>query len=129
MTSSSESTDGHDVAEESVADFSMLSCVFMPSMVTLMAPLGRPLMEELRGLVGVCVPGWVTISSTALRVANGRSVTCCAVRVLLTSARWPPGPFPRRRHFDGLRGLADFQLDVDGRRNAGVHSTLAPRRP
>src|ERR1035441_5871307 len=51
----------------------MLSCVFMPSMVTFNAPLGSPLMVELRGVVGVDVPGTSTSNSTALRVANGRS--------------------------------------------------------
>src|ERR1035437_4632467 len=64
----------------------MLSCVFMPSMVTFNAPLGSPLMVELRGVVGVDVPGTSTSNSTALRVANGRSVSCLLTSVWLTSA-------------------------------------------
>ena len=55
-------------------------------MVMLMAPLGNPLMVELRGLVGVDVPGCVTSSSTALRVANGSSVIWRSVSVLVISA-------------------------------------------
>ncbi len=64
----------------------MLSCVFMPSMVTFNAPLGRPFTEELRGVVGVEVPGTSTSNSMALRVAKGRSVNCRPVRLVLTSA-------------------------------------------
>src|ERR1039457_3317753 len=55
-------------------------------MVRLIAPFGSPLMVELRGLVGVEVPGCVTSNSTALRVANGNSVTCRSVSVLVISA-------------------------------------------
>ena len=55
-------------------------------MVILIEPFGNPLMVELLGLVGVEVPGCVTINSTALRVAKGRSVTWRPLNVLLTSA-------------------------------------------
>ena len=64
----------------------MLSCVFMPSIETFRAPRGSPFTLELRGLVGVCTPGWVTSSSTALRVANGSSKSCRPPSVLLTVA-------------------------------------------
>ena len=55
-------------------------------MVTFNAPRGRPLTEELRGLLGVCTPGWVTSSSTALRVAKGSSKSWRPPMVLLTDA-------------------------------------------
>src|ERR1017187_10080809 len=58
----------------------------MPSKVTLIAPLGNPLIVELRGFPGVSVPGCVTINSTALRVANGSEVSCLSVSVLVISA-------------------------------------------
>ncbi len=58
----------------------------MPSMVIFKAPFGMPFTVELRGVVGVEVPGASTSSSTALRVAKGRSVSWRPVRLLLTSA-------------------------------------------
>ena len=65
----------------------------------------------------------------ALRVANGRSVNCRPVRLVLTSARGRLHDFRARGDLDGFGSLADFELDVDRARNADnqCHILHGPR--
>ncbi len=67
-------------------DLSRLSCTLMPSRVIFRAPLGRPLMDEVRGRPGVVVPGIARTRSRASREAVGKSVICRPVRVVPTVA-------------------------------------------
>jgi hypothetical protein len=49
-------------------------------------PFGRPLIDVVRGVPGVCVPGSVRVSSSRLRVLIGSSTSCLPTRVELTVA-------------------------------------------
>ena len=58
--------------------------MFAPSKVRLTEPLGKPLIEDVRGAPGLCTPGSVNTSCSASRVANGNSTICRPTMVVET---------------------------------------------
>ena len=94
-------------------------------MLMLTDPFGRPLMEDVRDVPGVCVPGWVMTSSSRLRVVVGSSTSCRPTSVELTVALADCTTSDVAGDFDGLRDGADFQFYVNCRRHRRVQLDLA----
>jgi len=86
VTSSMASSRGWIMLKKESPALFQLSCVLMPSIVTLTAAPGRPAMVEFRAVPVVFTPGRYTRKSIALRVARGRLATCLRVRVVVMFA-------------------------------------------
>ena len=120
VSSSSESTVGIDVAEETVARLQHVVLRVHAVDGDVQRAAGQAVDGGAARIAGVCTPGWVTSSSTALRVAKGSSKIWRPLMVLLTAALVACTISAPADDLHDFVRRADFQLDVDGRRNAGV---------
>jgi hypothetical protein len=65
---------GRMLVKKPSCDLIKLSCTFVPSIVMLSAPLGRPFTDDWRGRPVVCTPGRKVTRSSASRDEKGSSV-------------------------------------------------------
>ena len=86
----------------------------------LIAPCGRPLTVESREPPGVLTPARLTTKSSALRLVSGRLGDLLRRQRRRDGRRLGLDDFRAGGHDDLLLDAADFQLDGDARRHAGV---------